>query len=288
MPNLDQYLAVNLLMDALLLGALARVRLQRLDWRIGAGAVVGAVYATLAVLPGWAALTGPAGEILAAIAMVRIVRRVRGPRQTLVETGVLLLLAAVLAGLALLVSAITHPAGVFAAAVALAAAAVLFALAVEAYARRQRTAQASGSVLPVEITWLGRRARLAGFVDSGCQVRDPASGLPVVIAELRALRGLLPQRLADALQQPALGAAEQVAAAAADDDRVASSLRLVQMRTVLDEGEWLFGLRAEARVGGGPPQVAVVCVTPRNLSMHGDFTALLPPQMCAMGEGVVS
>ncbi|MDA8345982.1 MAG: sigma-E processing peptidase SpoIIGA [Thermaerobacter sp.] len=288
MPNLDQYLAVNLLMDALLLGALARVRLQRLDWRVAVGATAGAVYATLAVLPGWAALTGPVGEILAAVVMVRIARRVKGLRQTLVETGVLLLLAAGLAGLALLVSAIVRPTGVVGDAASLAAAAALFVLAAEAYARRQRTARTAGTVLPVEIAWFGRRLLVQAFVDSGCQVRDPSTGLPVVIAELRALRALLPPRLWSALQQPALGAAQEVAAAAADDDRVASSLRLVQLSTVTSEGEWLFGLRAQARVGGGPVQMAVVCVTPRRLSQGGSFAALVPPQMCAIGEGVVS
>lgn len=288
MPNLDQYLAVNLLMDALLMGALARVRLQRLDWRVLAGAAAGAAYATFAVLPGWAALTGPLGELLAAALMVRMVRRVRGWRQMLIETGILLLLAAGLAGLALLVSAIVHPTGVLGSALSLAAAAALFAVAVEAYARRQRGAQAAGNVLPIEVAWLGRRLRVQALVDSGCQVRDPVTGLPVVIAELRALRGMLPPSLAAALQHPALGSAQEVAAAAAQDDRVARSLRLVQLRTVLDEGEWLFGLRAEMRVAGGPAQTAVICLTPRRLSQGGAFAALVPPQMCARGEGVVS
>ncbi len=288
MPNLDQYLAVNLVMDALLLGALCRVRMQRVDWRVAAGAAAGAVYATLAVLPGLAVLTGPLGEILAAIAMVRIVRRVRGVRQTLVETGLLLLLAAGLAGLALLVGAIVHPSGTLADAASLAASGVLFVLAVEAYARRGRAARVSGTVVPVEIRWLGQRLQLHAFVDSGCQVRDPTSGLPVVIVELSAAWAILPKRLASALRGPALGASEEVAAAAAEDDRIARSLRLVQLRTVLDEGEWLFGVRAEASVAGGSARQAVVCLTPRRLSAAGEFSALVPPEMCAMGEGVVS
>jgi len=287
-PDLDQFFLLNLIADALLLWALARVRGQALSLRVPLAALLGALYATAAMLPGFAWLGGLPGEVGAAALMVAIVRRPHGWRPLLVDCGVLMLLAAALAGLALLASGVVGSGGASGHVAALCAAAVLFWLACEGFVRWQRAGAQSGSVRDLRVQLLGRSVALPALVDTGLQMRDPLTGTPVVIVELAALRRVLPRELGAALARPALAASAEVAAAAAADDRVACALRLMQLRTVGSDAEWLFGLRARARAGRAAPQDVVLCLTPRRLSPNGAFVALMPLKMCVLGEGVVS
>ena len=287
MVNLDQLMAFNLVADGLVLAALVRLRGERPTWRILLAATLGAVWATLAVLPGLRELGGLVQELAAGLLMAVIVRRWRGWRSARGDLGLLLLLAAALAGLTLLGQGLA--AGAFAGNPwpPFATGAVLFWLAVEGARRWQQSTAPQRQIRPLEVRWQGRRSLLWALVDTGCEARDPLSGLPVVVAERAALRRLLPRRLYEALARPALSASADVAAAAQDDDRIERSLRLLQLRTV-GEAEWLFGLRAQGRILGGQEQPIVLCLTPRRLSSQGAFAALVGPQMCRMREGTGS
>ncbi len=287
MVNLDQLLAINLVADGLLLAALVRLRGDRASLRILLGAAAGAIWATASVLPGLRELGGLVQDLAAGILMVAIARPHRGWRSALQDLLLLLLLAAALAGLTLLAEGLTQ--GAFAGSPwpAFAAGAVLFWAAVEGAYRWRHLAAPRREIRPLEVRWQGRRGLLWALVDTGCEARDPLSGLPVVVAERSALRRLLPHRLYEALGRPALAASADVAAAAQGDDRIERSLRLLQLRTV-GEAEWLFGLRAVGRILGGQEQPIVLCLTPRRLSQEGTFAALVGPQMCRMGEGTGS
>ncbi len=287
MVSLDQLMAFNLVADGLVLAALVRLRGERPTWRILLAACLGASWATLAVLPGLRELGGLVQELSAGVLMAVLVRRWRGWRTALGDLGLLLLLAAALAGLTLLGQGLA--AGAFAGNPwpPFAAGAVLFWLAVEGTHRWQQSTAPKRQIRPLEVRWQGRRSLLWALVDTGCEARDPLSGLPVVIAERAALRRFLPRRLYEALARPALTASADVAAAAQDDDRIERSLRLLQLRTVGD-AEWLFGLRAQGRILGGQEQPIVLCLTPRRLSSEGAFAALVGPQMCRMREGTGS
>lgn len=287
MPNLDQFFLLNASLDALLLWGIGRVRSRALGWRLPVGALLGAAYATAALLPGLRVLGGPLGEVGAGTLMVLVASRSWNARRLAADTGALLLLAAGLAGLVLLVAGVAHPRGTAGSLAVLAAGGALFVALVERFRRWKLSGGSAREILPVSIELAGTRLELPALVDTGCQARDPLTGLPVLIAELAAVRRALPEALGRALAE-AFPAAAEVAAAAAEDDRLARSLRLIELRTVGSQGEWLFGLRASARIAGRPPQATVVCLTPRRLSPTGDFAALLPPQMCAFGEGLSS
>ncbi len=287
MVNLDQLLAINLVADGLLLAALVRLRGDRASLRILLGAAAGAIWATASVLPGLRELGGLVQDLAAGILMVAIARPHRGWRQAFQDLLLLLLLAAALAGLTLLAQGLTQGAFTGDPWTAFAVGAALFWAAVEAAHRWRHSTAPRREIRPLEVRWQGRRGLLWALVDTGCEARDPLSGLPVVVTERSALRRLLPHRLYEALGRPALAASADVAAAAQGDDRIERSLRLLQLRTV-GEAEWLFGLRAVGRILGGEEQPIVLCLTPRRLSQEGTFAALVGPQMCRMGEGTGS
>ncbi len=287
MVSLDQLMALNLVADGLLLTALVRLRGERPTWRIPLAALLGAAWATLAALPGLRELSGLVQVLAAGLLMAALVRPRRGWRPALADLVLLLGLAAALAGMTLLAQGLlssllgTSPWPSFG------VGAALFWLAVEGVRRWQRSTAPRRQIRPLEVRWQGRRSLLWALVDTGCEARDPLSGLPVVVAERAALRRFLPRPLYEALARPALAASADVAAAAQEDDRIERSLRLLQLRTV-GEAEWLFGLRAQGRILGGQEQPIVLCLTPRRLSDEGAFAALVGPQMCRMGEGTGS
>lgn len=287
MVNLDQLMALNLAADTLLLLALLRLRGERPGPRLLLAALFGAAWATLAMAPGLSAFGGLTQELAAGLGMVAIVRPWRGWRPAGQDLLLLVLEAAALAGLTLLAQGIAAGAWGQSPWPPLALGGSLFWLAVEGVRRWRRAPAPVRQIRPLEVRWQGRRGLVLALVDTGCEARDPLSGLPVVVAERVALRRLLPRRLYEALAQPALAASADVAAAAEGDDRIERSLRLLQLRTVGQE-EWLFGLRAQGRVLGGPEQPIVLCLTPRRLSAEGAFAALVGPQMCRMGEGTGS
>ncbi len=287
MVSPDQLMAINLVADGLVLAALVRLRGDRFSLRIPLAALLGAVWATLSVLPGLRELGGLVQELSAGLLMVWIIRRHRSWRDALQDLLLLLLLAAALAGLTLLAQGLASGSLGRSPWPAFAAGAALFWAAVEGAYRWRHSTAPRREIRPLEVRWQGRRGLLWALVDTGCEARDPLSGLPVVVAERAALRRLLPHRLYEALARPALAASADVAAAASGDDRIERSLRLLQLRTV-GEAEWLFGLRAQGRILGGKEQPIVLCLTPRRLSEEGTFAALVGPQMCRMGEGTGS
>lgn len=283
MPTLDQLFLLNLALDGLLLFALARLCGSRADLRVLLGALFGAALPTLAALPGFGWVGTPPVEIAAALCMVAIVRRPRSVRMLLRDGLLLLALAATLAGLALLADALL-PVGDGIVPVALGAAAFLgLGRMVEIWMRRIR----HGSVVrEVEVEIGGRRLRLRCLSDSGCMAHDPMTGLPVMVAELRSLGPLLPERLQSALLLPALAAAQEVAGAA-EDGELQSRLRLVEVQTVGRGSEWLIGFRGTVRAHGAPAS-AVVLITPRRLSRRGAFEAIAPPEFWNLEEGNAS
>ena len=287
MVSLDQLAALNLVADGLLLAALLRLRGDRPGLRVLLAAALGALWATLSALPGLSALGVLVQELFAGLLLALLVRRQRSWRSALADLGLLLLLAAALAGLTMLTGGLLGSLAGSSPWPPLLGGAALFWLAVEGARRWRRSASSRREIRPLEVRWQGRRSLLWALVDTGCEARDPLSGLPVVVAERVALRRFLPQRLYEALAQPALAASADVAAAAQSDDRIERSLRLLQLRTV-GEAEWLFGLRAQGRILGGQEQSIVLCLTPRRLSEEGAFAALVGPQMCRMGEGTLS
>lgn len=287
MVSLDQLMAINLVADGLLLAALVRLRGERLTLRIPLAAFLAALWATLAVLPGLRELGGLVQELTAGLLMAILVRPQRSWRTAGADLVLLLLLAAALAGLTLLAQGVASDLLARSPWPAFAVGSALFWLAVEGAHRWQRSTTPRRQIRPLEVRWQGRRSLLWALVDTGCEARDPLSGLPVVVAERAALRRFLPHRLYEALARPALVASADVAAAAEGDDRIERSLRLLQLRTV-GEAEWLFGLRAQGRILGGREQPIVLCLTPRRLSEEGAFVALVGPQMCRMGEGTGS
>lgn len=284
MPDLDQLFLLNLALDALLLWSLVRLLGGRGDLGIVLAAAIGAMLATLAVLPGLAWAGSPPVAVAAALGMVALVRRPRSPFLLGRDCLLLLGLAALLAGLCLLFRALLPALGGFGMLGAGAGAFLALERVAEGWLRRQH--QRTG-VREVEVEIGGRQRRLRCLVDSGCLARDPMTDLPVMVAELHSLAPLFPGALRRALLEPALIAAQEVAGAAEGGD-LARRLRLVEVQTVGRGSEWLIGFRGTVRAEGAPAQGAVVLITTRRLSRRGVFEAVAPLEFWNGEEGTAS
>ena len=184
--SIEGYFLANLLMDVLLLAAVARSR-GRVRWRrVLLGGFGAALYAVLAQFPPLAALRWPLLQPLPALALSCLALRGSTLREVLTGAG-LLWAGAVFLGGAQLLAAWTGLSPL--PALLVSAGGGVSALAALLGARRRRLV--TWEVELCAVTCHGR-ARFRAMVDTGNRLHEPLSGLPVLIAEARLLRPLLP------------------------------------------------------------------------------------------------
>lgn len=179
--SIEGYLAINLIADFALLAVVSRT-MGLFSWRrvLAADALCAALAAMAAVKPAtalFAALTSPA---LAALVVTR-----RGARRLwAVFTLTLVVQALMCGGLARLVAlprALAAP-------VCLGGCALLSLLIRAGHPPGLRDWQVS-----LCLSVGGRRVRFPALIDTGNRLREPLSGLPVLIAEARLIRDILPE-----------------------------------------------------------------------------------------------
>jgi stage II sporulation protein GA (sporulation sigma-E factor processing peptidase) len=129
-------------------------------------------------------------------------------------------------------------------------------------------------------------ATVTMLLDTGNKLIDPLSGLPVVIVEYSAVAQLVPKGWQQVITS-GFDAAEQLSDLAATNDCWAHRLRLVPYRSLGASGT-LVAFRPDRLdlATGGPldrqsVERVVVAVSPRRLSLHGDFVGILPAGLIA-------
>ncbi len=126
----------------------------------------------------------------------------------------------------------------------------------------------------IEITMGGGRVRVTALLDTGCRLREPLSGCPVVVTEAAALAAVLPAVLVEAAGAP--GSGERLSRLPAD---WVQRVRLVPYQAVGTPAGLLLAVETEALVVAGQPASAVrsyVALSPTPLDPSGTFRALLP------------
>lgn len=140
----------------------------------------------------------------------------------------------------------------------------------------------------VDCGWGSRR--LMGLVDSGNLLRDPLSGLPVLVVGQAALAGVVPSGLlALAREGPAEAGLPETAAGEPWTQRC----RWVPFHAVGTPGGLLPALRPAALTVAGRPVQALVAFGPSDLGGGGAYQALVPqwlvggavPGVCHGGQG---
>lgn len=246
---IDLLFLLNLIANYLLLlaaGRMAGAVLAR--WRIGLGAGLGALYAALIFLPGlgwlaqWPCKLG--AGILMALAAYGGERRLF--RVTVVFFGASAALAGAVLGLELLGSAsLTLENGVFYTPIdvrllLLSFVACYFVLSLFF----RRVGQHGGELSRLELELDGGKVELTALRDTGHSLTDPADNRPVVVADGRALSGVLPG-WADA--------ADPIASVERCHALGSRQARIVPYRAVGVDHGMLLALRArQVRVDGRP------------------------------------
>lgn len=185
--SVEAYVLTNLVMDFLAASVLAR-SLGRVRWgRVTLAAALGAAYATLAQLPALGALRSPLAVAASAVALAAVALAPDSVRGA-VTRGMALLAGGVFLGgvqLAAVRMLPSSPVISFLVGAALGACALMCVLAM----RRRRLVTWEVRVL---LSALGGQARFTALIDTGNRLREPLSGLPVLICERSVLRGVLP------------------------------------------------------------------------------------------------
>lgn len=186
--SVEGYFAINFCMNFLSMGIIARSLGRARLRRIALCATAGAVYATLAQLPALRFLDSPAAILPLSIALSAAAMPPQSVRAAV--RGALSLLAGgvFLGGVQLLImrmftdaSALVFLLGALVGAGALAAVASI---------RRKKLVTWEVRVF---LTACGGEARFEALVDTGNRLREPVSGLPVLICEQSVLRDVLPK-----------------------------------------------------------------------------------------------
>lgn len=278
---LDVYALVNFVLDGLLLWAAGRLAGETVrPGRLAAGAAAGALYAVMFVLVSLPALfSWPAA---AAVSLLMVYLTYRVPPSRLIRLVVWYYAAGfVVAGAAVAASSLATGglqwwARGFLPASALVLGLGLTAVLVRAAARLWAERRLGPVFVDADVCLGGRRCTVRALVDSGNQLRDPHSHLPVMVVELAALKELLPGTWYPAGKQAAT-AGDLLAAAAGGRP---FPVRLVPYRTLGRSG-LLLGFRPDfvsVTVHGGPRVIndIVIGLYDQPLSPDGSYAALLP------------
>ena len=197
---LDAFLALNFGVNYLLLACAGRLDGEpRCRWRVALAAGLGAGYAALTLLPGWAFLEHPACKAGAAVAMLLVAY---GRSEKLLRTGGLfLVLSCAFGGLLLLVS-LARETPVMAGGLLgpslgmrgiLIAAALCYGVLSLVLGRQFTHTRTGGELQELTLTRQGRSVKLLALRDTGNTLQDPLTGRPVVVVEGEKLRPLLPE-----------------------------------------------------------------------------------------------
>lgn len=284
----DVLFLVNFAANCFLLSATARLARRKATWRrIVLCSLAGAAYATAVFVPG----TGPAFSwpFRLVVGLLMVLGTFPGVRGRELYSLLLsfYLCCAVAAGTGMafyaliddLVSGFSQtrftwaPAPWWTAAAGLAAAAafpLLMAL----------SGQRPGSpLLQVELEVDGKSVSLTGLLDTGNDLRDPVSGLPVIVVDLDSLRGIL--------SGEAMAFFSSRWDSLADDlvyDPMARRFRLIPYCGISGKRGVLPGFIPDRvfvgkKAGSGTPTEAVVGVSWKRLSPSGAYQALVHPDL---------
>lgn len=187
---IDSYFFWNLLADYLLCLAAARVCALRLRrGRYFLAALLGAAYAAGSLLPALALLRLPAARLSAGLLMG--LTAFGGERRPLRCAAVLLGVAAAAGGALWALSMALGGGGALLLRWRTLLPAFLLCYGALSLFFRGRGSLPEKARVPVKAVFLGRTAEFTALVDTGNQLRDPASGAPVLVASPRALAPLL-------------------------------------------------------------------------------------------------
>lgn len=293
---LDVLLLLNFCMDFLLLWTAGRALRRRTAlWRLLLAAALGGAYASCMVLdlPRW--LWSLPMAVAVSLQMLALAYPYGGGRAFLRLAGAFYLIACAAAGAALAAAGLMQKSSWPGSLISVRWAALLMALPValiigrRSYAALRQAWNRDSFRARLQVEAAGRRAALTALIDTGNDLTEPLSGLPVVVAEYRALVTLLPERLRQAWNASP-DRPEQVLqrlSDAADTDGWLRRLRLVPFSSIGRRGGLMLGFRADRVVlehsGRRISGQVVVALSSGDISGNG-YQAVVNPALLEQGK----
>jgi stage II sporulation protein GA (sporulation sigma-E factor processing peptidase) len=286
---IDVLFTVNLIIDYFLLRASAAVlHRQENRLRLLGGAAIGALYAVLVFFPGMTFLYTAALKFASSLVITAAAFRWKGLKSYFLLTAVFYALSFLLGGAVLAVYMFASPPGLDVrngsvyldiSPVLLIVSAAAFYIVITLASRLTGRAGRTQELYAVKIAVGGRSAKLHALLDTGNMLSDAVSGMPVIVAEYPAVKGLIPTEVRRVF---AHGAALDVSAVSGSE--WAGRFRMIPYGSLGDKGGLLPAFRADS-VSVAPPSGgrennlpgAVVAVCARKLSQTGGYDALIGP-----------
>ncbi|HPT83258.1 MAG TPA: sigma-E processing peptidase SpoIIGA [Limnochordia bacterium] len=136
--------------------------------------------------------------------------------------------------------------------------------------------------VPVQISCDGQSVKMTALVDTGNQLKDPLNRQSVIIADVQAIKSLLPPDILAitlALEKGEADALEKLT----ELDTWRTRLRLIPFSSIGRANGMMLGFRPdEVRIGTrtllGDFQ-PTIAIHPFNLDPHGEYSALVPPHL---------
>ena len=269
----DELLALNFLVDYLLLLSAARLRgapLRR--GRFALGAAVGAGYALMAVLPGWEWVNALPVKLAISFFMALTAYGWAG------QPGAWLWFLALSAGFggAVFAAALLAGQDMGSIYVPVSGRILLLSLGV-CYAsirlffgrflqRRERV------ILPVTLTFQGRQTQFRALLDTGNALHDGVTGLPVMVADRSVIEPLFPAEAAPVLNLPDPAAQLQTLSALPG---LKGRFRLVPYTAVGTGRGLLLCFRPDSLTVDGRTREMLAALSPTPLCDGGDYCAIL-------------
>ncbi|MGI6285419.1 sigma-E processing peptidase SpoIIGA [Neomoorella humiferrea] len=303
MVYLDVLLAVNLVMDYLILWVTARLgQIAASPWRLLGGAAIGAVYSLMVLLPGGEWMHSLIFKFLCPFFMIAAAFYPLNGRRYL-QALVYFYLSAFVMGGAILGAVYLIKGGTTVPAAAglqptvtigyqwlfvAAAAAVIFSFLGTGWLRRNFWHQVLR--LPVIITFNGRRRALKALVDTGNSLRDPLTQRPVIIVEYTALKDILPPEIIKHYSNGEEGDLEGLVKSLAGSPW-AARLHLLPYQSLGQNHGMLLGFRPDDVIlvtceGMVKIKEVVVGLYRERLSQEGSYRALLHPDLLQVSMGL--
>ncbi|MCR4963784.1 MAG: sigma-E processing peptidase SpoIIGA [Firmicutes bacterium] len=252
----DVLLALNFFFDFFLLWFAGKFMRRRIRWlRLTAAALLGAAYgAGVAVYAGSFLYAWPAAAAVSVL-LLRLAYPWQGWPEFCRLAAAFYLLAFAMAGAGLAAAAFLAQRGApLAAGQAVRGAALLFAL-IPGFSLGQRgwrllrrAWQKEDFLTVLEIAAAGRLLSVPALIDTGNNLCEPVSGLPVAVADYTALQGLFPQRLRLLLQRYGGADPAQILQSLARDGDVDGwwkRLRLIPFASIGKSHGLLLGFRPD-------------------------------------------
>jgi stage II sporulation protein GA (sporulation sigma-E factor processing peptidase) len=244
-------------------------------WRYGIGAGIGAIFAFGNAYEGWSGIWFVLIKWLVVVGIVGAAFGWQGFTSLIKQSGVFLmgsfLMAGGVQGVQQLFAISSEVATVGIVAMLLIGVPLLFAVR-QLLVGLRKQAVVGRSCMPVDIRIEGVTRTLMGFMDTGNHLYEPMTGLPVIIGMVETWRGLLPEKVIEAIHEGDLTRISTLP--------IARKLRIVPYRSVGTGTRWLMGIRPDwVRIGEHTYTQVILALQGDVIHKHGAYEVILHPEL---------